>query len=397
MRQGFQMNRRRFLLTTATFSAGAASAAAIAPGAMAQDSGPLPDYVAWKDADDVIVHTELTIETKRGALGGKSITPANDLYVRNNLPAPPEEVVADRDAWEVAFEGVANPQAMTLGELKQYGVQTVPAVLQCSGNGRTFFAHETSGTQWGVGAAGNVFWTGVPLAPVIEALGGPVAEAAFLTGTGGEALPEGIDPTTVMVERSVPLNALENAMLAYELNGEPLMLAHGGPVRLVIPGYYGVNNVKYVRRVALTPTESEAKIQQTSYRVRPVGVKGDPSQPSMWEMSVKSWITEPLMDASSGKVIVQGVAMGGMNDLAAVEVSTDGGETWNEAPFSGPDLGRYAWRPFAYAADLSPGSYVLASRASDAAGVVQPDEFPPNERGYGHNGWRAHAVELTVE
>ncbi|WP_150120853.1 molybdopterin-dependent oxidoreductase, partial [Sulfitobacter sp. HI0040] len=79
-------------------------------------------------------------------------------------------------------------------------------------------------------------------------------------------------------------------------NGEPLPLAHGGPLRLVIPGYYGVNNVKYLKRLALTEGESPNKIQQTSYRVRPVGVKGDPSQPSMYEMSVKSWITGPLMD-----------------------------------------------------------------------------------------------------
>jgi DMSO/TMAO reductase YedYZ molybdopterin-dependent catalytic subunit len=388
------LNRRRFLI------AGAGTAAAtggLLPAVALSQAGGLPDYAAWKDAEDLIVHSATTIETERGAQGGRPITPLGDLFVRNNLPPPDPEVLADRDAWEIEFAGVASPRTMTLGELKRLGVESVPCVLQCSGNGRAFFEHETSGTQWSVGAAGNVVWTGVPLARVIAELGGPVGDVAFLTSTGGEELPAGIDPATVMVERSVPLPATAVALLAYEVNGEPVPIAHGGPVRMVIPGYFGVNNVKYVRRVALTETESDAKIQQTGYRVRPVGVEGDPSQPSMWEMYVKSWVTTPLMNADSGRVLIQGVAMGGVNALADIEVSTDGGESWQEARFSGADLGRYAWRPFVLEAELEPGTYVIASRATDASGVAQPDTFPPNERGYGHNGWVDHAIELTVE
>ena len=394
MTRAIALSRRRFLISTA----GVGAAAGLVPAAaLGQDGGPLPDYVAWKDADDLIVHSEQTLETKREAQGARPLTPAVDLYIRNNLPAPGDEIVAQRDAWEVAFEGVAEPATMSLGDLKRLGVESVACVLQCSGNGRAFFEHEASGTQWSVGAAGNVLWTGVPLRAVVEAMGGPEEGAAFLTGTGGEALPEGLDPATIIVERSVPLPAMDRALLAYEMNGEPLSLAHGGPLRLVIPGYYGVNHVKYVRRVALTPEESDAKIQATGYRVRPVGVEGDPSQPSMWEMSVKSWVTQPLMDVASGRVLIQGVAFGGENALASVEVSTDGGETFQAAELTGPDMGRFAWRPFALAADLAPGAYLIASRATDGSGVSQPEEFPPNERGYAHNGWRDHAVELTVE
>ena len=328
MTRAIALSRRRFLISTV----GVGAAAGLVPAAaLGQDGQPLPDYVAWKDADDLIVHSEQTLETRREAQGARPLTPAVDLYIRNNLPAPGDEVVADRDAWEVAFEGVAEPATMSLGDLKRLGVESVACVLQCSGNGRAFFSHEASGTQWSVGAAGNVLWTGVPLRAVVEAMGGPEEGAAFLTGTGGEALPEGLDPATIIVERSVPLPAMDRALLAYEMNGEPLSLAHGGPLRLVIPGYYGVNHVKYVRRVALTPEESDAKIQATGYRVRPVGVEGDPSQPSMWEMSVKSWVTQPLMDVASGRVLIQGVAFGGENALASVEVSTDGGETFQAA------------------------------------------------------------------
>lgn len=390
-------SRRRFLLSSAGVGAAAAAGAGglIPARALAQD-GALPGYVAWKDEGDLIVHSPQTLETTRAAQGARPITPDVDLFVRNNLPPPPAEIVADRDAWEIAFEGVAEPRSMTLGALKSLGVRSVPAMLQCSGNGRAFFDHEAGGTQWSVGAAGNVIWTGVPLSAVVEAMGGPVPGAAFVTSTGGEELPEGLDPATIVVERSVPLPALDRALLAFEMNGEPVPLAHGGPVRMVVPGYYGVNNVKYVRRVALTPEESDAKIQRTGYRVRPVGVAGDPSQPSMWEMQVKSWITAPLMEAATGRTLVQGVAFGGENDLSGVEVSLDGGETWEAAELTGPDMGRFAWRTFSLGADLSPGDYLLASRATDASGVRQPEEFPPNERGYAHNGWRDHAVALTV-
>lgn len=387
------VKRRHFLIG----SAGAFGAAAVGGPAIGQDNGTaLPDYVAWKDADDLIVHSKQTLETKRAAQGAELITPSTDLYIRNNLPAPSEDIVADRDAWEIEIDGVANPGTMTVGQLKTLAVETVVCVLQCSGNGRAFFDHETSGTQWSVGAAGNVVWTGVPVRAVIDAMGGASDGAVYLTGTGGEDIPEGVPKETLQVERSVPKAAMDQAILAWEMNGEPLPLAHGGPVRLVIPGYYGVNNVKYLKRLALTTEESPAKIQQTGYRVRPVGEKGDPSQPSMYEMSVKSWITGPLMDAATGKVQIHGVAMGGVSDLEKVEVSTDGGQSWTDAQFLGPDLGRYAWRPFVLITELSEGTQTLASRATAKDGTSQPETFPPNERGYGNNGWRVHAIDVTV-
>ena len=142
------------------------------------------------------------------------------------------------------------------------------------------------------------------------------------------------------MERSVPIKgAVDNAILAWEMNGKPLPIAHGGPLRVIVPGYYGVNNVKYVKRVAFTPSESDADIQRTGYRLRPVGVDGSPNQPSMWQMKVKSWVTHPLEEAETGRVHVYGVAFGGINGLQKVEVSTDGGKIWHEARLIGPELG----------------------------------------------------------
>ena len=389
------IHRRHFLIG----AAGTAGATLVLAGggrpALAQD-GSLPEFVDWKEADALIQHSDKTFETKRGAIGANSITPNDILFVRNNLPTLIEEQVGDPDAWAVSVEGVAEPREVTVAELKKMGVDTVASVLQCSGNGRGFFEHEASGSQWTVGAAGNVIWTGVPVRTVIEALGGVAGDQRFLTGTGGEVLPEGIDPLEIIVERSVPIAAAENALLAWELNGEPLPLAHGGPLRLVVPGFYGVNNIKHVKKLALTQEESKAKIQQTGYRVRPVGESGAPDQPSMYEMNVKSWVTHPLMEAETGRVLIHGVALGGTEALEKVEVSTDGGSTWTEAKLIGPDMGLYAWRPFVISAEFPAGTHRIASRATTVGGATQPEEMEPNHRGYGHNGWQAHAVDVTV-
>ena len=385
----------------------AAPAAPVAPSAPAAPAGspkPLPAYASWKDQASVIVHSSNTIETRRSAFGTSVITPAEQLYIRNNLPAPDASIVADREAWEIAIEGVRTPRVLALRELKTMGIETTAMVLQCSGNGRGFFPSKPSGTPWHVGAAGCVVWSGAPVRVVAEALGGLAEGVRFMTGTGGEKLPEGMDPKSVVVERSVPAAAMADALLAWEMNGMPIPLAHGGPLRLIVPGYTGINNVKYVKRLAFTIEETDARIMSHGYRITPLGGKGDPSQPSVQEMGVKSWINSPapgggFADGSpvkSGNVQIHGVAFGGLNAIARVEVSQDGGKTWSPARFVGPDLGRYAWRQFVLAANLPAGTHVLASRATDTAGNVQPEERLDNAGGYNNASWIDHSVKVTV-
>jgi sulfite oxidase len=384
--------KRRYLLAGT-----AAATGLIASGIQvrAQDN-PLPAYVDWKDADAVIVHSNNTLETRREAFRTSLITPEDKLYIRNNVSPPDASVLDDRDAWEVSIEGVAEPRTLTVGELKTMGVDTVTMVLQCSGNGRAYFEHSPSGTPWQVGASGNVMWTGVPLRKVVEALGGAADGAVYVTGTGGETIPEGLEANDILVERSVPIETLDTILLAWDLNGEPISLAHGGPLRMIVPGYTGVNNIKYVKTVALTAEESPAAIQQTRYRLQPVGESGGPEHPSVWEMNVKSFVTAPLETAAAGMTQITGVAFGGINAVESVEVSVDGGETWQAAEFIGPDMGRYAWRTFALSTELAAGTHLIVSRATDSEGNVQPEEFEPNDAGYNHNGWRAHGVEVTV-
>lgn len=403
MQQPPSLPRRRLLAG----SAGALAAAGLASfqsQAMAQVAAPaakpLPGYAGFKNADAVIVHSSTTIETRRSAFGTGVVTPTSQLYVRNNLPTPPEAIVADRDAWVVQIDGVKEPRKLSVRELKTMGLETVTMVLQCSGNGRAFFPSKPSGTQWTVGAAGCVVWSGVPVRDVVKALGGVAEGMIYMTGTGGEVLPAGLDPKSVLVERSVPLSAMVvDALLAWEMNGEPVPLAHGGPLRLILPGYTGVNNIKYIKQLAFTDKESDAHIMSHGYRISPPGSKGDPSQPSVQEMSVKSWINSPIPEDGNqapGLVQIQGVAFGGTNAVKGVEVSIDGGKSWEQARLVGPDMGKYAWRQFVLQAQLPKGTYQLASRATDVKGNVQPETRGENQSGYNNTSWADHAVTVTV-
>lgn len=401
-RMGTRMNmqRRQWLLSSAAAGAvaglGPVSTAAFAQGAKPK---PLPKYVEWKYIDSMIIHSGNTIETKRAAFGSSVITPTDILFVRNNLNPPNESIAYYPDEWELSVGGVRNPGKITVGQMKRMGVESVSAVLQCSGNGRGFFKHKASGAQWKVGASGCVVWSGLPVSALVKAFGGATGGLPFLTGTGGEVIPPGIDAKRVMVERSVPAAAMDRAILAWELNGEPLPMAHGGPLRLVIPGYYGVNNVKYLRQLAFTAKESPAAIQSSGYRVRDIGKKGAPGQPSMWEMNVKSWVNHPSGDEGSvaaGMVQINGVAFSGTGPVTKVEVSLDGGKSWQAARFFGPDFGPYGWRQFVLPVNLGAGSYTIMSRATDVKGNTQPRDRVENERAYGHNGWFDHGVKLTV-
>ena len=145
--------------------------------------------------------------------------------------------------------------------------------------------------------------------------------------------------------------------------------------------------------------DAQARIMSHGYRISPPGAKGDPSQPSVQEMTVKSWINGPGTDGAplkAGDTQIHGVAFGGMNAVAKVEVSLDGGKTWQLARMVGPDLGRFAWRQFVFAARLPAGQFTLASRATDTAGNVQPEQRMENAGGYNNTSWADHAVKVSV-
>ncbi len=395
-------SKRNFLTGSVTL-AGVAAATSVLPISIAkanhEDSDPkgLPDFIKWKNRDALIVHSKKGIETHRSAIGESLITPNRNIYIRNNMPTMSDTQIGDRNNWKVSITGVKNPKTFSLAQLKKLGHTTMATILQCSGNGRGFFAHEVRGSQWKTGAAACVVWTGVPMKVVVDACGGVDSDAVFMTSAGVDHVPTGLDEKKAKVERSVPKKVYKDAMLAWEMNGVPLPNAHGGPLRMVTPGYFGINNVKHLGQVAFTKTESTVKYMKSSYRISPIGKKGS-QYPSCWEMPIKSWITRPTDETGTvkaGNVQIVGVAMGGTKKVRSVKVSIDGGQSWKKAKFVGPDLGKYAWRQFVFEANLAPGSYNLASKAS-GGGKTQPELRYENRRGYAHNGWKDHSVNIKA-
>ena len=363
----------------------------------------LPDYVSWKDRPSFIIHSDNTIETHRSVLGQTVITPNKYIYVRNNLPSMKQDEIdyvreGEFKDWIVRISGVRSPTIFKLNDLKKLGSKKIVTVLQCSGNGRGFFGHAPRGTQWLTGAAACVEWEGVPVKDVINACGGISSKTKFMTSRGGETIPAMLNPVTTAIERSQPISVIKHAILAWKMNGEDLSLAHGAPLRLIVPGYFGINNIKHLARLDFAEKESSFKIQRNSYRISPHGKKG-PQYPSCWEMPVKSWITNPYSKDAvvpSGKVKISGVAMGGMYDVTKVKVSINGGGDWETAKFVGEDYGRFAWRKFELETNLKPGKYILSSKASNSRWQTQPMERMENERGYANNSWLDHSVTINV-
>ena len=271
---------KRSFLTGSVTLAGVAAATSVLPISIAKanhkDSSPkgLPDFISWKDRNALIVHSDKGIETHRSAIGESLITPNRNIYIRNNMPTMSDAQIGNRNNWKVSIKGVKNPKTFSLAQLKKLGHTTMATILQCSGNGRGFFAHKVRGSQWKTGAAACVLWTGVPMKLVVDACGGIDSDAVFMTSAGVDHEPTGLDPKKAKVERSVPKKVYKDAMLAWEMNGVPLPNAHGGPLRMVTPGYFGINNVKHLGQVAFTKTESTVKYMKSSYRISPIGKKG---------------------------------------------------------------------------------------------------------------------------
>jgi sulfite dehydrogenase len=250
-------NRRSFLTGSAAM-AGVAAISSISNFniniAKADHTSPTPkatpEYIKWKNRNALIIHSEGTIETHRDMIGNGIITPIENVYIRNNVNSLNDQQIGNRPDWKLEVQGVQKPKTFTLAELQKMPLKITPMVLQCSGNGRKFFAHGPSGTKWDTGSAACLTFSGVSVKHLVELCGGLAAGAKFITGTGADA-PKEIDPKEGAVERSVPISTYDDCLLAWEVNGVPIPNAHGGPLRLVVPGYYGINNIKHINKLVL--------------------------------------------------------------------------------------------------------------------------------------------------
>jgi DMSO/TMAO reductase YedYZ molybdopterin-dependent catalytic subunit len=325
------------------------------------------------------------------------ITPNDLFYVRSHFYTP----TVDAAAWALEVDGeVEKPLKLTLADLRRLPSTTAVVTLECAGNGRAFHDPPVAGVQWERGAVGTARWTGVRLRDVLRAAGlKPAARHLWLDGAD-----RGLGKAPDFV-RNLPIDkALDpDTLLAYDMNGQVLPVAHGFPLRAVVPGWEGAYSIKWLTHLRAADREHEGAFVQGGYRYprRPV-VPGAAVPAAEMEplkgMVVKSLITSPETNASLpvGSVRVSGFAWAGDAEIANVEVSTDNGRTWSQARL-GSDRARYAWRQFEHEWQVAtPGSYAVLSRARDMRGNVQPLVPEWNPSGYLWNGVDQVRVNVGV-
>ncbi len=387
---------RRVLLTTLLQSLGAGLVASqrlpIAWGAEEEpsrlESGPLITRVTRPfDAETPV--REFT----------SFLTPTHRFFVRSHFGPPAPELIAE-DNWRLRVGGlVEQPQALTLRNLKQGESVTITAVVQCSGNGRAFHRPKVPGVQWERGAVGNAQWTGVRLRDVLAKAG--VKEGAQHVQLQGADRP--VLDSVPLFKRSIPLaKALHpDTILAYEMNGRPLPLLHGAPLRVITPGWMADSCTKWLTDITVQAEEAKGYYMQTAYRVPvksvdPGGIATGPSTP-VEAMVVKSLIAAPQEGETvgPGPLTVQGVAWSGEAKVVKVEVSLDGGTTWEPARLVGEDS-LYGWRQWQFLWKAkTPGPVSILCRATDARGETQPEVSPWNPSGFFWNGWDRVTVTVT--
>jgi DMSO/TMAO reductase YedYZ molybdopterin-dependent catalytic subunit len=324
------------------------------------------------------------------------ITPTEVFYVRQHLPRPSP---IDPSAYRLTLNGlVSNPRSVTLAELERLPQVTLPATLECAGNGRGFYRPAVPGIQWTRGAIGNAEWTGPRISNVL-ALAGADRSAAFLEIDGADT---GAGDTPDFI-RSLPMKkALDpSTILALRMNGQPIPEIHGYPARIIVPGWCGSNSVKWVTRLSPAAESHAGFFMKSAYRfpktpVAPGGAAPASDLEPIGAMPVKSTITSPEDRATLtvGPQTVRGFAWAGEEAIERVEISVDGGKVWIDAMLS-PQKLRYAWRLFEYRWWAEPAYYTILSRATDSAGRVQPIVATWNPSGY---LWDAiDRVGVTVE
>jgi DMSO/TMAO reductase YedYZ molybdopterin-dependent catalytic subunit len=334
----------------------------------------------WHEERKVITSVPENSETPLASIRGW-VTPNRLFFVRNHFAVP----TVDPDGWRLRIEGLADrPLELTWEELTALPERSVFATIECAGNGRSFLQAPVAGVQWGAGAIGHAEWTGVPLCHVLERAG-VRAEAVEVLFEGADQGTEPDHPEPMFFARSLPLaKALHpDTLLAYRMNGELLGPNHGGPVRLFVPGWYGVASVKWLRRIEVIARPFRGYFQSTKYTIQRATPHGQETV-VVGPMVVKSEILRPQNGAELGIGMNRlfGIAWAGEEAVAAVEVSTDGGRTWSRANLLGQQV-PYSWTLWEYLWETAkPGSYTLLARAISASGQVQPAEHDPLCGGY---------------
>ena len=338
-------------------------------------------------ANEEISPAELRLAARNHALPLEAlrydITPAglHYLLIHYDIPA------VDPAAFRLEIGGlVERPLSLSLEELRGRERVALPVTFECAGNGRALLQPRPISQPWLTEAVGTAEWAGTPLKPLLEEAGvRPDAVEVLFAG-----LDRGFEGgVSQEYERALSIADAESALLAYEMNGEPLPPQHGFPLRLVVPGWYGMTNVKWLGRITILDEPFDGYQNSVAYRM--YGADGEPGEP-VTRMLPRSLMVPPGVPdfmtrrrhLAPGPTTLTGRAWSGYGQIESVQVSTDGGESFQSAPLDEP-LGDHAWRGWSFDWDARPGEHVIGSRATDAAGNAQPLEAPWNLKGYANN------------
>lgn len=337
----------------------------------------------------------LNLEMPFGSVDG-FITPVDRFFVRSHFSIPQIDV----KTWRLKIEGeVETPLELTYDEVREMASRTIAVTMECAGNGRAFLTPNASGAQWERGAVSTAEWTGVPLTEVLcrAGLNHSVREVVFEGADRGE-IKEPPGPAGYNhYARGMPLKkSNEDVLLAYRMNGEELTPAHGSPLRVIVPGWYGMASVKWLTRIIASAQPFNGYYQTIDYAYWERG----PSAPTLvpiTEMQVKAQIARPgFADAvRAGETYqVRGAAWTAEAEITKVEISTNGGGMWHDTHLLGEPI-RNAWRLWEYDWQVPTvrGKATLMVRATDSEGRTQPTERDKDRRSYIVN----HLLPIEVE
>jgi sulfane dehydrogenase subunit SoxC len=322
------------------------------------------------------------------------VTPAGLHYLLVHYDIP----VVDPATWRLSVGGLVERElSLSLDDLRERPATTVAVTLECAGNGRAALSPRPLSQPWLLEAVGNADWTGTPLRGLLEeaGIGADTVEVLF------RGLDRGIEGgEEQQYERSLSLDdALgDDLLLAYEMNGAPLPPQHGFPLRLVVPGWYGMTSVKWLGAIELLDRPFTGYQQARGYRMRQ---SADEEGTPVSRMLPRSLMVPPgipdfatrARTLDAGPCTVRGRAWSGLGAVERVEVSDDGGASWSEARL-GPQPSRWSWRGWEFVWNAEPGEHELCCRATDSAGNAQPVEPPWNLGGYANNA--VQRVPVTV-
>ena len=314
-----------------------------------------------------------------------SVTPTGIHYLLIHYDIPEVNL----NEWQLKVEGlVGKPLNLTLEEVKKRPAKTIAVTMECAGNGRALFAPRRISQPWLLEGIGTAEWTGTPLRGILqEANLRPGASEIIFTG-----LDRGVEGDEVQYyQRSLSISEAmrEEVLLAYEMNGEPVQPQHGYPLRLLVPGWYGMTSVKWLERIEAVAEPFEGYQMAKVYRYSQTA--DEPGEPVtlirvralMVPPGIPDFLTRTRL-VQAGPVTLTGKAWAGRLSVSRVEASSNGGSTWFDAELDRP-VSPYAWRSWTFRWNARPGTYTLCVRATDSEGNVQPLEQQWNFGGYGNN------------